>query len=85
MSLFLTPTNILKLISALATEATTELISLFLPLIKSMFYETNPVPVKTAMGLLGMCDPEIRLPLCQMSDKNLERLKIAMKNYGLLK
>lgn len=56
-----------------------------LPLIKAMFYETNPVPVKTAMGLLGMCDPEIRLPICKMSDKNLERLKTALKNYGLLK
>jgi len=56
-----------------------------LPLIKAMFYETNPVPVKTAMGLMGLCDPEIRLPLCRISDKNLERLKTALKNYGLLK
>lgn len=56
-----------------------------LPLIKAMFYETNPVPVKTAMGLLRLCDPEIRLPLYKMSDKNLERLKTALKNYGLLK
>lgn len=56
-----------------------------LPLIKAMFYETNPVPVKTAMGLMGLCDPEIRLPLCKLSDKNLERLKTALKNYGLIK
>lgn len=55
-----------------------------LPLIKAMFYETNPIPVKTAMGLMGLCDPEIRLPLCKMSDKNLERLKTALKNYGIL-
>ena len=56
-----------------------------LPLIKAMFYETNPIPVKTTMGLLGRCDSEIRLPLCAMSEKNLERLKKAMQNYGLLK
>lgn len=56
-----------------------------LPLTKSMFCETNPVPVKTAMGILGLCDPEIRLPLCKMSDKNLERLRMAMKDYDLLK
>ena len=56
-----------------------------LPLIKAMFYETNPVPVKTTMGLLGMCDPEIRLPLCKMSENNLARLKTALTNYELLK
>jgi 4-hydroxy-tetrahydrodipicolinate synthase len=56
-----------------------------LPLVKSMFIETNPIPIKTAMGLLGMCEPELRLPLCPMSDDNLEKLKKSLKNYGLLK
>ena len=55
-----------------------------LPLIKSMFIETNPIPVKTAMGLLGMCEPELRLPLCAMSAENLEKLNQALKEYGLL-
>ena len=55
-----------------------------LPLIKAMFIETNPIPVKTAMGLLGMCKPELRLPLSAMSDENLEKLKRALKDYGLL-
>lgn len=56
-----------------------------LPLVKAMFYETNPIPVKTAMGLLGLCEPDLRLPLCSISEKNLERLKTALINYGLLK
>ncbi len=56
-----------------------------LPLVKSMFIETNPIPVKTAMGILGMCAPDLRLPLCEMSDENLAKLKTALRDYGLLK
>lgn len=56
-----------------------------LPLIKAMFIETNPIPVKTAMGLLGMCESDLRLPLCEMLPENLEKLKEALKDYGLLK
>lgn len=55
-----------------------------LPLIKAMFIETNPIPVKTALGLLGMCSPDLRLPMCKMSDDNLQKLKTALKDYGLL-
>ena len=56
-----------------------------LPLVKSMFIETNPSPVKTAMDILGMCQSDVRLPLCSMSEGNLEKLKKALKEYGLLK
>jgi 4-hydroxy-tetrahydrodipicolinate synthase len=56
-----------------------------LPLIKAVFIETNPIPVKTALGLLGMCEPDLRLPMCAMSQDNLEKLKKALKDYGLLK
>jgi 4-hydroxy-tetrahydrodipicolinate synthase len=55
-----------------------------LPLVKAVFIETNPIPVKTAMGLLGMCAPDLRLPMCEMSPENLEKLKKALKDYGLL-
>jgi 4-hydroxy-tetrahydrodipicolinate synthase len=55
-----------------------------LPLIKAAFLETNPIPVKTAMGLLGICEPDLRLPMCPMSAENLEKLKNALKEYGLL-
>jgi 4-hydroxy-tetrahydrodipicolinate synthase len=56
-----------------------------LPLIKALFLETNPIPVKTAMGLLGICEPGLRLPMCGMSTVNLSKLKKALKDYGLLK
>jgi len=56
-----------------------------LPLIKAVFLETNPIPVKTAMGLLGMCEPGLRLPMCAMSPENLEKLKRALIDYGILK
>ncbi len=56
-----------------------------LPLIKAVFLETNPIPVKTAMGLLGMCAPDLRLPMCSMSEANLDKLKKVLKDYRLLK
>lgn len=55
-----------------------------LPLIKAVFLETNPIPIKTALGLLGLCSPELRLPLCPMEEKNFELLKKALKNFGLI-
>lgn len=55
-----------------------------LPLIKAMFLETNPIPVKVAMGLMGLCEPDLRLPLCEMSTENFDKLKKALKEYGLL-
>ena len=55
-----------------------------LPLIKALFVETNPIPIKTAMGLMGLCSDELRLPLCSMSDENLASLRSALKEYGLL-
>ncbi|MFA6378823.1 MAG: 4-hydroxy-tetrahydrodipicolinate synthase [Candidatus Omnitrophota bacterium] len=56
-----------------------------LPLIKAMFCETNPVPVKTSMGLLKRCEPDVRLPLCPLAPKNFDRVKKALQDYGLLK
>ena len=55
-----------------------------LPLTKALFIETNPIPVKTALGLMGMCEPDLRLPMCSMLPENLEKLKQALKEYGLL-
>ena len=56
-----------------------------LPLIKAIFIETSPIPVKTAMGLMGLCDAQLRLPLCSMSEDNLAKLKKALKDYELIK
>lgn len=54
-----------------------------LPLVKAMFVETNPIPIKKAMEFLGMCSGELRLPLCDMSTDNLAKLKTAVQEYGL--
>jgi len=56
-----------------------------LPLVKAMFIETNPMPVKTAMGLMGLCEPGLRLPMCGLGEANLGALKNALKDYGLIK
>ena len=47
-------------------------------LCRAMFIETNPIPVKTAAGILGLCSDELRLPLCPMSDANSRRLREAL-------
>lgn len=53
-------------------------------LINALFVEVNPMPVKTAMNLMGMNVGPLRLPMCEMEEKNVEVLKKALKNYGLL-
>lgn len=52
------------------------------PLNDALFCEVNPIPVKTAMNLLGYNVGKLRLPLVDMTDKNLEYLKKALVNYG---
>jgi 4-hydroxy-tetrahydrodipicolinate synthase len=54
------------------------------PLCKAMFYETNPIPVKTAMQLLGRLNGELRLPLYPMSQANRDKLQKALRAFGLL-
>jgi 4-hydroxy-tetrahydrodipicolinate synthase len=55
------------------------------PLMEAMFYETNPVPVKTALKLLGHITGEVRQPLCPLSQANETRLRQVMQKYGLIK
>jgi 4-hydroxy-tetrahydrodipicolinate synthase len=54
------------------------------PLNQAMFIETNPVPAKTALGMMGKIQEEVRLPLCPMSDANREKLKNILINQGIL-
>lgn len=56
----------------------------YLKLIKALFMEVNPIPVKTAMNLMGMNVGNLRLPLSEMEGANLEKLKSTMSQYGLL-
>ena len=55
-----------------------------LPLCQAMFYETNPIPVKTSLAMMGKIDPELRLPMCPMAPANMDKLKKALEAYGLL-
>lgn len=55
-----------------------------LELINALFCEVNPIPVKTAMAEMGLCDVEMRLPLCEMDEHTKAKLVAALKNHGLL-
>ena len=53
-------------------------------LVDALFCEVNPIPVKTAMNLMGWNVGPLRRPLSPMEPANVEKLKTAMKNYGIL-
>jgi 4-hydroxy-tetrahydrodipicolinate synthase len=53
------------------------------PLSRAMFYETNPIPVKTAARLMGLPAGKLRLPLVDMEENNLRKLKEDLKKFGL--
>jgi 4-hydroxy-tetrahydrodipicolinate synthase len=55
-----------------------------LPLSQAMFYETNPVPVKTSLALMGKIKEEFRLPLAPLSSANKDRLEKVLRDYGLI-
>src|SRR5574341_1875324 len=52
-----------------------------IPLIRAVFIETNPIPIKTALSLMGKCRPDLRLPLTPMSEGNLKKLRQAMDDF----
>jgi 4-hydroxy-tetrahydrodipicolinate synthase len=54
------------------------------PLCRAMFMETNPIPVKETMAMMGMIEPEFRLPMCRMSEANRPRLRAILEQFGLL-
>jgi len=56
----------------------------YLDLIGKLFIEVNPIPVKTAMNLMGMDVGEPRMPLCDLAPENLEKLRDSMRKVGLL-
>jgi 4-hydroxy-tetrahydrodipicolinate synthase len=60
------------------SEKSRELHYELLPLFRALFVETNPIPIKTAASLLGLCSDEMRLPLIPMSGENLRRLQETM-------
>lgn len=65
-------------------EASRDLFLKYMPLIKTLFIEVNPIPVKTAMNLMGFDVGGFRMPLCEMIPENLSKLENLLRDYGLL-
>ncbi|HEX2770271.1 MAG TPA: 4-hydroxy-tetrahydrodipicolinate synthase [Geobacteraceae bacterium] len=81
------PKEVAALVDAFFAGKMEEARQLHLKLLKisnAMFIETNPVPVKTAVALMGKASDEVRLPLAPMSDANRAKLTAIMKEYGLI-
>lgn len=66
------------------TAESTALQLKYLDLVNSLFIEVNPIPVKTALNLMGMNAGILRMPLCEMEEKNLAVLKSSLEKAGLL-
>ena len=81
------PKEVGKLTSAMLAgeiaKATAQHKKLF-KLFKALFIETNPIPVKTALAMMGKCNEEFRLPMCRMAAANKEKLTKLLKEYGLI-
>jgi 4-hydroxy-tetrahydrodipicolinate synthase len=54
-----------------------------LPLCRAMFTETNPIPIKAAMAMIGQCEKEVRLPLVTLAEDKVAALKAALQEYGV--
>ncbi len=82
------PRQVAQMVRAYAggkSQAALKLHQKYYPLFKDLFIETNPVPVKAALAMLGQIEEEYRLPLVPMSPKNREVLRTTMKAVGVLK
>jgi len=81
------PSEMEKMIQAAMTgdlETAKEWHYKLLPLFKAMFLETNPLPIKTSMALMGKVEEVFRLPLCPLSDETRDQLKAVLKEQKLI-
>jgi 4-hydroxy-tetrahydrodipicolinate synthase len=82
------PREVSQMVSAFArrdVKKASQLHAKFYPVFKDLFLETNPVPVKAALAMMGLIAEEYRLPLVKMSDANREKLRKTLKTCGILK
>lgn len=82
------PRQVVQMVGAFArgdVKRASQLHAKFYPVFKDLFIETNPVPVKAALAMMGLIGEEYRLPLVKMSDANRSKLKATLKACGLLK
>ncbi len=83
----LLPTDMANLVKAFADGKIDEARRIHFklsPLFAALFYETNPIPIKEALGMMGKIDPELRLPLCPMAQDTREKLVRVLKDLGLI-
>jgi len=80
------PAEIAELVSSFSTDTTRsrELHYKYWQLFKDLFIETNPVPVKAAMEMMGLLNFEVRLPLCEMSERNKQQLRSTLSDCDLI-
>ncbi len=79
------PEQMLELVRAFRSGDTARALAIhqsLLPLFDALFCETNPIPVKAALGIMGLIDPEIRLPLTPITQPNREALQVVLKELG---
>jgi 4-hydroxy-tetrahydrodipicolinate synthase len=81
------PKQVAQMVAAFTKGDTARALKLheqYYPVFKDLFIETNPVPVKTALAMMGQCGEECRLPLVGMSPKNREILRATLKSCGVI-
>ncbi|HEX4263740.1 MAG TPA: 4-hydroxy-tetrahydrodipicolinate synthase [Verrucomicrobiae bacterium] len=82
------PREVAQMVKAYASGQTKKALQIhqkLFPLFKDLFIETNPIPVKAALAMMGQIEEEYRLPLVSISSKNREILRATLKKCGLLK
>lgn len=82
------PVEVVRMVRAFAQGRPAAALRLHLklyPLFKDLFIETNPIPVKAALAMMGLINEEYRLPLVQMSAQNRQKLEATLKACGILK
>ncbi len=82
------PGPVAKMVKAFAAGRHTEAMKLhekYFPVFKDLFIETNPVPVKAALVMLGQIEEEYRLPLVPMANANRQKLRATLRACGVLK
>jgi 4-hydroxy-tetrahydrodipicolinate synthase len=77
-------TRIVKLANGNDFAAARELHNRWFPLMDVNFIETNPIPVKTALALMGLCEPTLRLPMVPPKPENLAKIRGVLESTGLL-
>ena len=81
------PEAVVRLCAACASGTVAEAARLqqaLQPLCRALFSEVNPIPVKTALSMMGVCSDEMRLPLCRMGRENRHALHAELEKLGLL-